>query len=580
MGNIFNFLSPKSGEILVSEAVYNSIKNQEGIHTEFVKEETLKNVEKPVEIYKVSAEILEQEKISYSATSNSQLESTSTKPINKRMVGAVSFGALIVLVLAYFLYSQNREGLVEKAIDKSIAVLAFDDQSPNGDQEWLGDGVADEILNVLAQVKDLKVSGKTSSFSFKDKDVTIKEIGEVLDVKTILEGSVSKVGDRIRITAQLIDVESDKHIWSDRYDRNAADIFAIVDEVAQSIVGSLMSELSVEEVENIKMVYQPNAEAYEYFIKAEHKHINEFSSASFGNNDAFVQAKEMYLKALSIDPDYMDALAGLANLYDTRGNITNTRNTRDADWKKRDSILNIAYQIDPIAPYVLYLKGFVSRNFDSAFYFLKKAYDLDPHNKGSNLLVYKFRDIGLYDLCISLCHKFLAIDPLNISFQNILITSLWRSGQIDETREQVIKSLEFDENNYYANQYLFIITLFVDRDTVEAKRISKKLYQLRPDSFRRALILAVEGSKEEALEENSGLMVYLILDMRSQALSLMDQRINNLDNISRGLFEYLSFKGNPSFDNIREEPQFQKWLKEAKVVHEERVKKYYHLFDD
>ena len=93
-------------------------------------------------------------------------------------------------------------------MERSIAVRAFDDQSPNRDQEWLGDGMADEILNVLTQAEDLKVIGKTSSFSFKGKDATIKEIGAKLNVKTVLEGSVSKIGDQLRITAQLIDVDS------------------------------------------------------------------------------------------------------------------------------------------------------------------------------------------------------------------------------------------------------------------------------------------------------------------------------------------------------------------------------------
>ena len=262
----------------------------------------------------------------------------------------LTIGILMIVSIIIALYTISSKKSTDTVI--SIAVLAFNDQSPNGDHEWLGDGVADEILNILTQVEDLKVIGKTSSFSFKNKGATIKEIGEALEVNVVLEGSVSKIGDRLRITAQLIDVESEAHIWSDKYDRDAADIFLIIDEVAQNLVGSLLSELSFEEVEEIKMVYQPKAEAYAYFIKAEYIHeewlINRI------NDDGFVSAREMYLKAISTDPDYMDAVAGLANLYDSRAWKFNTKVNR----AKRDSILNVAYHIDPQAPYVLYLKGF------------------------------------------------------------------------------------------------------------------------------------------------------------------------------------------------------------------------------
>ena len=115
---------------------------------------------------------------------------------------------IIASVFIWYFYPKKQPIVEAPTMERSIAVLAFDDQSPNRDQEWLGDGMADEILNVLTQAEDLQVIGKTSSFSFKGKDATIKEIGAKLNVKTVLEGSVSKIGDQLRITAQLIDVDS------------------------------------------------------------------------------------------------------------------------------------------------------------------------------------------------------------------------------------------------------------------------------------------------------------------------------------------------------------------------------------
>ena len=168
------------------------------------------------------------------------------------------------MALAYFLYlNQKNELLIIESDDPiTIAVLSFDDQSPDGNQEWLGDGMADEILNVLAKVNGLHVTGKTSSFSFKGKDITIAEIGRILSVQTILEGSVSKVGNKLRITAQLISVEGDKNIWSNKYDRDWGDVFMITDDVAQRIAGSLISELSIDDLEKITIDHEANLDAY------------------------------------------------------------------------------------------------------------------------------------------------------------------------------------------------------------------------------------------------------------------------------------------------------------------------------
>ena len=564
----------EAGSINLSGRVNSDVKNKAGISTRFVEEKTFKNVDEPIKVYQVVGDD----------------EQPATVVEKKRKIGNkylyYMLGGVIIVLAVLFIRNYLPQSSSPSGIDPpiTIAVLAFDDQSPDGDQEWLGDGMADEILNVLAKVNGLQVTGKTSSFSFKGKDDTITEIGEALGVKTVLEGSVSKIGNKLRITAQLIDVESDKHIWSDKYDRDATDIFSIIDEVAQNISSSLMRELSIEEVKNIKMAYQPKAEAYEYFIKAEQMHMNDF-----------LKAKELYQKAVSIDPYYMDALAGLANIYDTMGNFLD--NTI-VDHLKRDSILNVAYQTDPDAPYVLYLKGYISNNYDSVFYFLHKAFEIDPSNKGTTLLVNKMQIIGFNDLCISLCRKFLAADPLNKSLRGFLIASLWSSGNIDDLRKQVRQSLDFDRDDFTANGALLDIAIAFDQDTTEAKRILNKLIEsitFRPlNKLLIAKLLAIEGKKEEALEVEASvsdfnfkwkwifdLRLHLMLDMKSEALTVMDEVLNSLDNpYSSDFLGYLSLLGDPYYDKIRDEPQFQEWLEEARIVHEERVRKYYHLFDE
>jgi len=569
------------GGILISDPVFKEISNKEDFDTAFLGETSLKNVKEPVKVYQVLDGDLVKPTIKIKKKSK----------LNKILVTFF----LVLLVAGYFTYNL----LTEKSIytNPSIAVLAFSDQSPNGDQEWLGDGIADEILNVLAQVKELKVSGRTSSFSFKDKDATIKEIGETLNVKTVLEGSVSKVGDKLRITAQLIDVETEAHLWSKKFDSDAEDIFAIVDEVAQLIAGSLTSMLSVEEIENIKMAYKPKPGAYEYFLKAENLH-NEFAEEGFTtisarnyNMDDFKRAQELYLKAIEIDPKFVDALAGLAKLHDTRGDIEGISehglfaNRSPSSYKKPDSILRVAIQIDPNSPYLLYLLGFVNPNLDSVFFFLNKAYKLDPYNHGNRLLVDKLYRLGFYDLSLKFCRKFLANDPLNKPLQTILGGILFFSGQIEECKMEANKLLDLDKDDFQANNMLFIVAIAADRDVDEATRMSNRLFQISPDSTahrrRQALIYAIQGKKEEALNEWDGLPVLFALEMIDRILSTSELVSKNQPIPYLGRFGYLHNVNNPWWtDKMRQHPVFPQYLKEAKIVHEERVKKYYHIFDD
>jgi len=135
--------------------------------------------------------------------------------------------------------------------DKSIAVLAFEDLSPEGDQEYFADGLSEELLNVLARIPDLQVAGRTSSFAFKGQNRDLREIGEILNVAHILEGSVRKSGNQIRVTAQLINAKTGFHLYSETYDGSLTDVFAVQDEIAASISSALRTELIGTEVQQV-----------------------------------------------------------------------------------------------------------------------------------------------------------------------------------------------------------------------------------------------------------------------------------------------------------------------------------------
>ena len=180
-------------------------------------------------------------------------------------------------------------------------MLAFADLSPEADQEYFSDGIAEELLNVLARETSLRVAARTSSFAFKGKEESISAIGQALNVDAVLEGSVRKAGEKLRITAQLIDAQSGFHLWSQTYDRELTDIFTIQDEIAKAIVGSLPSSEAPREV---AAVQQANREAYDLFLQGRHLLLRR-------TKPSIEEALTLFDRAVEIDPDYAPGWSGL-----------------------------------------------------------------------------------------------------------------------------------------------------------------------------------------------------------------------------------------------------------------------------
>lgn len=193
----------------------------------------------------------------------------------------------------------------------SIAVLPFVDMSPDRSQEYFGDGIAEEIINSLTRIEDLRVVARTSSFAFKGRDAQAQEIGDRLGVGCLLEGSVRTVGDKVRITAQLIDCEHGYHLWSERYDREMEDVFAIQDEVARAIVETLKPKLGEVE-ESIVKPGTDDVEAYTLYLRGRY-HWNRRTAAELE------KGIELFRQAIAIDPRYALAWAGLADSYGILG---------------------------------------------------------------------------------------------------------------------------------------------------------------------------------------------------------------------------------------------------------------------
>lgn len=199
----------------------------------------------------------------------------------------------------------RREALVESYGEKSIAVLPFVNMSSDVEQEYFSDGISEELLNLLTQVPELRVISRSSAFSYKDKNLDIPTIAAQLNVAHILEGSVRKAGNKVRITAQLIEARTDTHLWSATYDRTLDDIFATQDEIAAKVVEQLKLTLLGNAALRVR---KTTPEAYAMFLQARHIRLQDTPKA-------WKKALQLYQEALAIDPDYPPALEGLAEMY-------------------------------------------------------------------------------------------------------------------------------------------------------------------------------------------------------------------------------------------------------------------------
>lgn len=223
------------------------------------------------------------------------------------------FGVVVLVAmtgLGYLLYERGLGRAEAAGSPSSIAVLPFANLSGDAGKDYFSDGMSEELLNLLARIPGLKVAARTSAFAYKGRNVDVREVGKELGVETVLEGSVRQSGDRVRITAQLIDAETGFHVWSETYDRRMADIFAVQDEIATAIVYKLKIELAPKEQQLAQRDAAPtrNVEAYELYLQA--RAI--WKRRGEGN---LMRAVELYQSALSRDPGFARAHAALASAY-------------------------------------------------------------------------------------------------------------------------------------------------------------------------------------------------------------------------------------------------------------------------
>ena len=260
--------------------------------------------------------------------------------------------------------------------DLTLAVLPFVNISASDEYEYFSDGITEEIINALAQIADLKVTSRTSSFFFKGRNIPIAEIGAELGVSTILEGSVRLAGKRVRITAQLVDVADDFHFWSETWDRELENIFDIQDEVSLQIAEKLREHLGHFEIQEHLVEKQTDSiDAYEYSLKAKFLRNN-------WNPEDVKTALSLYEKALELDPDHDESYVGLADCYSFLG-TTGFMPFEEA-WELTIKYTRQALELNSLSSGAHYQLSnqafFVECNYGKSLKEMKKAIEINPNN--------------------------------------------------------------------------------------------------------------------------------------------------------------------------------------------------------
>jgi len=464
---------------------------------------------------------------------------------------------------------REAEAISEKRWENSIAVLPFTNMSADKEQEYFCDGMTEEIINALTNVESLRVVARTSAFAFKGKNVNVREIGRELNVESVLEGSVRKAGNRIRITAQLINVTDGYHLWAERYDREMKDVFAIQDEISLAIVDKLKVKLLEDEKAKIVKRFTEDLEAYNLYLKGRY-------FWNIRHELGLQTGMECFKQAIEKDPLYAFPYTGLADSYNILGyyGFFPPKET----FPKAQAAARKALEIDNSIA-----EAHASLGYSSAFYDwdwavaeneLKHAIELNPsyatahHWYAIYLLV-----MGRFDEAIEESIRGHELDPHSLIINVMVGLSYYGARQYDEAIEQYSKTVEMDPN-FSITYYFMGMPYIAKKMWKESIATYQKFLQLSGGSPLAVCFLglsyASSGQKSEAVKMLNQLnkvsklryvsplykgLIYVGLGQNNKALKHIEEAFAERE----PLLAYL--KVDPIFDNLRSESRFKALLK-------------------
>jgi len=329
------------------------------------------------------------------------------------------------------------ESGARRAIQRSVAILPFDNMSPEPESEYFSDGITEEITNSLARIKDLRVAARTSAFTFRASKADVREIGGRLGVAYLVEGSVRRAGDRLRITAQLIDTSNGYHLWSQRFERALGDVFAIQDEIAEHVTRQILAEIPAESA-TPTLPRTEDLDAYDAYLKGRH-HQHLFSP------DSLDQAIAWYTRALEADPYYAPAYAGLAEAYTIQSIGFAMRPSRES-MPKAGEAADRALELDPSLPDAHLARALVAMYYEwdyaAAKRSLDQAIDLNPSLAKAYMWsefywTYVEHD---YEEAVAAIRRAMQLNPLETAYGERLGTTHLVFGRYEEA-EQLLRGL-------------------------------------------------------------------------------------------------------------------------------------------
>jgi TolB-like protein/Flp pilus assembly protein TadD len=521
--------------------------------------------------------------------SDSEKKSIKTTPKKKKkniVVMPAIFLSIVVLIITGYLVLKSslpKKGRSPASEwENSIAVLPFGDLSPEKDQEYFCDGMTEQIITNLSKINRLKVIARTSVMTYKNTNKQIQEIGNELNVANILEGSIRKYGNSIRVTAQLINIKDGSHLWADDFDKELEHVFEVQDDVSQAIASNLLTLLSPVEKEEIKTNRPSNTEAYEHYMRGRHFHIQYVMAT---NQDNFNKTEMLLRRAIELDPNYMPSYAELADLYNTRWNtITQDEDEKNKYLDLQEKYIKIALDLAPNSAEVYATMVYIEEakgEIEKAYQSLKKAILIQPNLYNlHHAIAYFYTRRGLENLAFRFRSKQIELNPLDTPAYSQRFWLFIKLGEYEKAEIAMQKLLEFDPGRPWAHtQYAYV--LIVLKKYEEAEKIISRQEQLFPESAEnlasRAFLLAAKGDKDKALEIDIGSdfykhRLYQLLKMKDEIINYLNRDFEHLREIKRSW--YLELMNSPAYEFLHSDPRFQEILAKHKEIYYENLRKY------